>query len=64
MYICVCNGLNERRVGEALSGAPRTVSQIYRACGCAVKCGKCVPMMRDILDAHLSACSEPQAAPA
>ena len=50
MYVCICNGLNERKVNEALTGGAVTVSRIYKHFGCAAKCGKCVPVMRDMLE--------------
>ncbi len=50
MYICLCNGITDgdiRRV--AASGTP-SISQVYRALDCAPKCGKCVPVVRQLLD--------------
>jgi bacterioferritin-associated ferredoxin len=50
MYICLCNALTERQVRQAAAscndGSPLGV---YRACGTQPRCGKCVPMVKDIL---------------
>jgi len=52
MIVCVCNGLCERRCQEA-AGRPqcRSVGCIYRGLGGRVRCGRCVPVMREIFAA-------------
>jgi len=52
MIVCVCNGLCERRCQEAAGRSEcRSVGCIYRGLGGRVRCGKCVPLMRDIFAA-------------
>ena len=51
MYVCICNGINERSVHAAIEGGAAKVSDIYRANGCVPRCGKCIPDMRQALDA-------------
>ena len=50
MFICICNGINERQVSAAIDSGAAKVSEIYRANGCAPRCGQCVPQMRQALD--------------
>ncbi|MEK0084578.1 (2Fe-2S)-binding protein [Benzoatithermus flavus] len=53
MIVCVCNGLRDKVCREtAASGEARNVGCIYRLNGCQVRCGRCVPMMREIFAAH------------
>ena len=52
MYICVCNGINEHRVAAAIEGGAAKVADIYRANGCAPRCGQCIPVMREKLAAN------------
>ncbi len=54
MYLCLCNALTERTVRCALSEHPGrpTVSDGYRACGCAAQCGACAAAMRDAVKAE------------
>lgn len=52
MYVCVCNGINERAVHCAIDDGAAKVADIYRANGCAPRCGKCVPLMRETLSAR------------
>ncbi|GGB29698.1 (2Fe-2S)-binding protein [Tistrella bauzanensis] len=48
MYICICNGLTERRVREAAASA-RSVSGVYRALDSRPQCGKCIDCVRGML---------------
>lgn len=52
MIICICNGINDRMVQDALAAGASKVAHLYRHNGCAPKCGKCVPIMRERLAAH------------
>lgn len=49
MYVCLCNGLNERRVREAVANGAASVAKVYKHHGCAPRCGKCLPVVREIL---------------
>lgn len=49
MYICLCNAVTDRAIRHAAGTPGCSVSDVYRALGCAPKCGKCVPMVRDML---------------
>jgi bacterioferritin-associated ferredoxin len=53
MIVCVCNGLRDSVCREtAANGQCRGVGCIYRLNGARVRCGRCVPMMQEILAAH------------
>jgi bacterioferritin-associated ferredoxin len=54
MILCVCNGLSETAVRSALSdhASTPTVSDAYRACGCARICGTCAAEMRAAVKAE------------
>ena len=49
MYVCICNGINERAVAQAIEDGAVKVSDIYRANGCAPRCGQCITDMRKAL---------------
>jgi bacterioferritin-associated ferredoxin len=50
MYICLCNGINDRQIRALCATAPScTVAQVYKAQGVAPKCGKCIPTVRALL---------------
>lgn len=49
MYVCLCNAITDRDVRAQASGECCTVSMVYRALGTKPQCGKCVPMVRQML---------------
>ena len=49
MYICLCNGITDRQVRAKAQGEDCSVGDVHRALGVTPKCGKCIPMMRDIV---------------
>jgi bacterioferritin-associated ferredoxin len=49
VYICLCNGFTDRQVRRSTEDGSVSVSQVYKALGCQPKCGKCVPIVRDML---------------
>jgi bacterioferritin-associated ferredoxin len=52
MYVCVCNAVKEREVGEAIDGGARTRSEVTRACGAGGDCGSCHKMIEDMVSAR------------
>lgn len=49
MYVCLCNGVTDRQVRAKASSEDCSVGAVHRALGITPKCGKCIPMMRDIV---------------
>jgi bacterioferritin-associated ferredoxin len=49
MYICLCNALTDRDLRPHMTGGTSSVSMVYNACGCRPQCGKCVPLVRQML---------------
>lgn len=41
MYVCICNGLNQKRVLRAIRDGCRTVHDVYARCGVTPQCGMC-----------------------
>jgi bacterioferritin-associated ferredoxin len=49
MIVCLCNGLSERDLRAAAAGLPGDgIGELFRALGCRVRCGKCVPYVVEI----------------
>lgn len=49
MYICLCNALTDRDIRTQCCQGGGSVSMVYRGLGCEPQCGKCVPMVRQLL---------------
>jgi len=50
MYVCVCNAVTDRQIRSQSECTRGTVAEIYRALGIKLKCGKCVPTAKCIID--------------
>jgi bacterioferritin-associated ferredoxin len=50
MYVCVCNAVTDRQIRSQSECGRGTVTEIYRALGITVKCGKCVRTAKCIIN--------------
>ena len=41
MYICLCNGLTDCRIQQAVAAGACRPKEVYAACGCKAQCGGC-----------------------
>jgi bacterioferritin-associated ferredoxin len=49
VYVCNCNGIRERQVRAAIEGGAARPAEIFRVCGSAPQCARCVCDMRRML---------------
>lgn len=52
MYVCLCHGFTDSKVrtsAQSVECADGTLSDFYRVLGVRPTCGKCVPMVLDIV---------------
>ncbi len=49
MYVCLCNAITDRDFRAQCGGGDRSVAMVYRALGATPQCGKCVPLVRQML---------------
>ncbi|WP_367614908.1 (2Fe-2S)-binding protein [Plastoroseomonas arctica] len=49
VYICLCNGLTDRVVGQAVEGGAARPGEVYAACQCKAQCGSCVRLILGII---------------
>ena len=59
MYVCLCNRVTDRQVRAQAADGDCTLSSMHRALGIVPKCGKCLPMMRDLMREGSQADSAP-----
>ena len=58
MYVCVCNAVTDREVGQAIDAGAGTRLEVTRACGAGGDCGACHGMIEEMLEAR--GCSKGQ----
>lgn len=49
MYVCICNGITENQVLEAIDQGARSVRDLNRELGVGSECGKCTCVARKIV---------------
>jgi len=54
MYVCLCNRLTDRQLLSHAQAAGCSVEALYQLLGVKPKCGKCLPLAREMLEANLA----------
>lgn len=54
MYVCLCNGVTESAIRNAVDEGVRTYRELSFKTGCGTTCGSCVPVARALLQEYLS----------
>ena len=54
MYVCICNGVTDRQIREAVEAGCDTVAELTMRTGCGSTCGTCLPMAADLLTGYLA----------
>ena len=49
MYVCICNALSEAAIRDKAGAGARSVQEVYEALGVRPQCGKCIPVIRDMV---------------
>jgi bacterioferritin-associated ferredoxin len=59
MYVCVCHGISEKRLDQAIRDGARSFEQLQSCTGVATCCGACEPCARQMLDERELASGRP-----
>ena len=51
MFVCLCNGITNQAVAEAIANGASTTNQIAAECGAGAECGRCRRTLRKLLGA-------------
>ncbi|PPU93818.1 (2Fe-2S)-binding protein [Xanthomonas albilineans] len=54
MYVCICNGVTDRQIREAVEAGCCNVSELTMRTGCGATCGSCLEMAADLLERSLT----------
>jgi bacterioferritin-associated ferredoxin len=55
MYVCICNALSDDQIDGTIQSGVRDAHAVHGELGCAVRCGRCIPTIVEMMDAHGSA---------
>lgn len=55
MYVCLCKGVTDTQIRQAVVNGAQSVREVNRLLGTASECGKCGIMTRDIVNQTLTA---------
>ena len=63
MYICLCHGVNETTIREAVGNGARTYRELSFQTGCGTQCGSCTNQVQALLVETLVAESKDTSTP-
>lgn len=55
MYVCVCKGITDRQILQALDNGAQSFRDVRDQLGAATQCGSCAPMTRELVEEHRNA---------
>lgn len=55
MYVCVCNAVTDRDIGNAVAGGCCTMKHLHEQLGVGSCCGRCTRCAREVLQDSLHA---------
>lgn len=50
MYVCICQGVTDRQIREAVEDGASTMRHLRKELGVAACCGRCAPHAKALLD--------------
>lgn len=54
MYVCLCKGITDTQITDAVAGGATSLRQVRKALGVASQCGKCGVLTQEIINETLS----------
>ena len=52
MYICLCKGVSDRDINQAMHEGACSVEQIMACTGAGTRCGSCIPTLEDMVESR------------
>ena len=49
VYVCICNGVTDHQIREAVDNGCSTVAELTMRTGCGSSCGSCLEMAGELL---------------
>lgn len=60
MYVCICRGITDTQVNDAVCNGARCVREVNQCIGIPVQCGKCCQFMKQIVNQAVADLHAPQ----
>ncbi|WP_444893084.1 bacterioferritin-associated ferredoxin [Microbulbifer sp. JMSA004] len=54
MYVCICKGITDRQIKEAIYDGSTSVKALRRQLGVSSQCGRCAEQTKEIIDETMS----------
>lgn len=52
MYVCICNGVTDHDIRQAVEAGCGSVAELTMRTGAGANCGSCLDIAGELLDAH------------
>jgi bacterioferritin-associated ferredoxin len=52
MFVCLCGGVTNQAVADAVAAGATTTNEVAAACGAGAECGRCRRTVRAIIEAR------------
>jgi bacterioferritin-associated ferredoxin len=54
MYVCLCHGVTDSAIRDAVDSGARTFKRLSLMTGCGSQCGRCAPQAKALLEERLN----------
>ncbi len=54
MYVCICKGITDSQIRDAVCDGADSLRQVRKQLGAASQCGKCAILTKEIIDETLA----------
>ncbi|WP_436970327.1 bacterioferritin-associated ferredoxin [Microbulbifer spongiae] len=54
MYVCICKGITDRQIKEAVYGGSTSVKALRHHLGVSSQCGRCAELAKEIIEETMS----------
>jgi len=53
MYVCLCKGITDQQIKDAVEGGANSFREVRKSLGVATQCGKCACAANSIIKDHV-----------
>ncbi len=50
MYVCLCNGVTDRHIRDAVDKGCNSIGELTMRTGCGASCGSCLDMASEMIE--------------